>query len=200
MSSIVEDLEKQKKLQFENFDDNLWLFFSDDKGGKYMKFHFEVINCSNTGSVYNVHIFAMYEGSDSHSNMALVLPKFFEAIERLQSEEFSLIGHKVKVFLGDEYHFLDDYLGHQGSAATCPSSKDLVTLEHLRNHSGTAHTPEDCLIPERTIEDLEDSYNENLVKRGGGLHKRGKFYESVIRQVSFPNKIIVSCCSSYPPY
>ena len=27
MSSIVEDLEKQKKLQFENFDDNLWLPF-----------------------------------------------------------------------------------------------------------------------------------------------------------------------------
>ena len=96
ISSIVEDLEKQKKLQFENFDDNLWLLFSDGKGGKHMKFHFEVINCSNAGSVYNVHIFAMYEGSDSHSNMALVLPKFFEAIERLQSEEFSLIGHKVR--------------------------------------------------------------------------------------------------------
>ena len=96
--SIVEDLEKQKKLQFENFDDNLWLLFSGGKGGKHMKFHFEVINCSNAGSVYNVHIFAMYEGSDSHSNMALVLPKFFEAIERLQSEEFSLIGHKVRYF------------------------------------------------------------------------------------------------------
>ena len=48
-----------------------------------MKFHFEVINCSNAGSVYNVHIFAMYEGSDSHSNMALVLPKFYEAMQRL---------------------------------------------------------------------------------------------------------------------
>ena len=143
----MEDLEKQKKLQFENFDDNLWLLFSGDKGGKHMKFHFEVINCSNAGSVYNVHIFAMYEDSDSHSNMALVLPKSFEAIERLQSK-FSLISHKVKVLLGVDYHFLDDCLGHQGSAATCPSSKDLVTLEHLRNHSGTAHTPEDCLIPE----------------------------------------------------
>ena len=67
----MEDLEKQKKLQFENFDDNLWLLFSGDKGGKHMKFHFEVINCSNAGSVYNVHIFAMYEGSDSHSNIWL---------------------------------------------------------------------------------------------------------------------------------
>ena len=99
ISSIVEDLEKQKKLQFENFNDNLWLLISGDKGGKHMKFYFEVINCMNAGSVYNVHVFAMYEGSDSHSNMALVLPKFFDAIERLQSEEFSVLGHKVKVFL-----------------------------------------------------------------------------------------------------
>ena len=99
ISSIVEDLEKQKKLQFENFDVNLWLLFSGDKGGKHMKFPSEVISCSNAGSVYNVHIFAMYEGSNSHSNMALLLPKCFEAIERLQSEKFSLIRYKVKVFL-----------------------------------------------------------------------------------------------------
>ena len=97
ISSIVENLEKMKKLQFENFDDNTWLLFSGQKGGKHMKFHFEVINCSNAGSVYNLHIFAMCEGSDAHSNMALVLPKFFETIEKLQIEEFALIGHKVKV-------------------------------------------------------------------------------------------------------
>ena len=153
-----------------------------------MKFHFEVINCNNAGSVYNVHIFTMYHGSDSHSNMALVLPKCFQAIERLQGEEFFLIGHKFKVFLEGDYHLLHHCLGHQGSAATCPSSKDLVTLEHLRNYSGTAHTPEDCLIPERTIEDLEDSCRENLVEREGGLHQREKFYESVISRPLFPIK------------
>ena len=116
---------------------------------------------------------------------------------RVQNEEFSLTGHKVKVFLGVDYHFLDDCLGHQGSAATCPSSKDLVTLEHLRNHSGTAHTPEDCLILERTIEDLEASYNENLVDdRAGGLHKRRKFHESMISRPLFPIK---SLCHVVPP-
>ena len=163
---MVEELENQKKLQFKNFDDNLWLLFSGDKGAKHMKLHFELINCSNAGSVYDVHIFAMYEGSDSHSNMALFLPKFYEANERLESEEFSLFGHKVKVFLGGDYHFLDDCLGHQGSAATSTSSRDLVT-----------------------IEDLEASYNENLVDdRACGLHKRGKFHESIISRALFPIK------------
>ena len=77
----------------------------------------------------------------------------------------------------------------QGSAATCPSSKDLVTLENLRNHSATAQTPEDCLIPEQTMEDLEASYNENLVDdRAGGLHKRGKLHESIPSRALFPIK------------
>ena len=102
---------------------------------------------------------------------------------------FLLLGIRFKVFLGGDNHFLDGCLGHQGSAATCPSSKDLVTLEHLRNHSGTAHTPEDCLIPERTIKDLEASYNKNLVDdRAGGLHKRRKFHESIISRAFFPIK------------
>ena len=80
ISSKVENLEKQKKTQFENFDDNLWLF--REEGTKHMKFHFEVINCSNAHFAYNVHIFTVYEASDSQSNMALVLPKFYEAIEK----------------------------------------------------------------------------------------------------------------------
>ena len=42
------------------------------------------------------------------------------------------------------------------------------------------------LIPERKIEDLEASYNENLVDdRAGGLHKRGKFHESIIGRPLF---------------
>ena len=61
---MVKDLEQQGKLQFHGF---------SDKRGKLMKFHFEVINSKNVGSVYNVHICAMYEGADCHQNMTLVL-------------------------------------------------------------------------------------------------------------------------------
>ena len=81
------------------------------------------------------------------------------------------------------HHFLGDCLGHQGRAAIFSSSKDLVILERLRNHSGTAHTPEDC-----PIEGLEACYNENLDDRAGGLHKRGKFHKSIISRVLFPIK------------
>ena len=91
ISSLVEGLEKQKKLRFENFDYNLWLLFWRDKERrKAHKISFSRISFSNAGSVYSVHIFVMYEGSDSHSNMALVLP--------LQSQEIFLSGVRLRYF------------------------------------------------------------------------------------------------------
>ena len=71
-----------------------------------MKFNFEIINCKDSGSVYNVHIFAMYEGANSRQNMAKVLPKFSRDIEELKHESFSLSGHKIKIFLGVATIFL----------------------------------------------------------------------------------------------
>ena len=85
----------------------------------------------DSGAVYNIHIFAMYEGADSHQNMAKVLQNVLRDNEKMQSEKFSLCEHKVKVVLVGDYHFLDDCLGHQGSSATYPSAKHLVTLDHL---------------------------------------------------------------------
>ena len=56
------------------FGDNPWLLLSGSKGGKNMKFRFEVISC---------RFRLKYEGSDSHSEMTLVLPKFYEVIDSI---------------------------------------------------------------------------------------------------------------------
>ena len=180
-------MDLQGKLQYDNFDGNLCLLFAGGKGGKHIEFHFEIINCKDFGSVYNVHIFAMYEGADYRQKMAKVLRKFSRNIEEMQSERFSLCGHKVKIFLEGDYHFLDDCLGHQGSSATYPSAKDLVTLDHLRKHSGMAHTPENCPIVERTIKDLEASYNEMLAddRAGDDYNKIGKSQGSIFHAAIF---------------
>ena len=85
----------------------------------------------------------------------------------------------------------------QREAATFPSSKDLVTLEHLRNHSGKAHTPKDCPIPEQTKEDFQASYNENLADdRADRLHKREMFHKSIISRALF---LIKSLSYVVPP-
>ena len=122
--------------------------------------------------------------------MTLVLLKFFADIKTSQSEEFFLCGHKVKVFLEGDFKFLDDCLGHQGSAATYPSAKYSVHRDHLQNHAkGKAQTLEDCAeITARTVKELEASYNENLTddRAGGDLHKIRKCHESVTGKAIFP--------------
>ena len=65
-----------------------------------MKFHFEVIGTKSVVSVYDVHIFAMYKGSDSGENMEKVLAPFQECLKKIQADEFHLDGHCVKVFFG----------------------------------------------------------------------------------------------------
>ena len=110
----------------------------------------------------------------------------------MQSERFSLCRYKIKIFLGDDYHFLDDCLGHQGPSATYPSAKDLVTLDHLRKHPGIAHIPENGPIFERTMEDLKTCCNEMLTddRAGGDCHKTGKFHGSIIHAAMFPIKTL----------
>ena len=188
VSGIVEGLLSTQKVLLDDFTNEIWILFDGDKGGKHMKFHFEVINTNSSGSVFVVHMFAMYEASDSYDNMAKIILLYRPALIEMQSETFRISGYKVKAFLGGDFHFLDDCLGHQGSAASYPSAKDLVTLEHLRNHGGKPHMPAHCFIDLRSLSDYESSYNENLAedRMGGDLHKTGKFHESIVARSIFP--------------
>ena len=81
-------------------------------------------------------------------------------------------------------------LGHQGSASTFPSSLDLVTLEHLRNHGGHPYTPYHCNIELRSVGDYNLNYNENLCddRSNGSMRENGKFHNSVVEQMLFPIK------------
>ena len=170
------------------FDNEIWVLFAGDKGGGSMKFHLEIINSITSGSVDNVHIFCMYEGADTVENMWKVFHVFQQPITDLQEGNFRIEGRRIRVFLGGDFHFLDDVLGHQGSAATYPSSTDLVTLEHLRNHAGKPHNPENCQIDLRTIEHYHLSYNENLCddRNGGNTRENGKHHFSVVDKMLFP--------------
>ena len=100
-----------------------------------------------------------------------------------------LCGYKVKVILGNDFKFLDDCLGHQGSAATYPSAKYSVHQDHLQNRlKGKAHIQENCPeITAQTLTELEASYNGNLIddRAGCDLHKTGEYHESVPGKVTF---------------
>ena len=100
-----------------------------------MKYHLEIVNSLKAGSVDNAHIYCMFEATDSVENMRKVWLPHHDQIKKMYQEDFSIFGEGVQIFLGGDYHFLDDNLGHQGSSATYPSSNDKVLLNHLQNHA-----------------------------------------------------------------
>ena len=64
----------------------------------------------------------------------------------------------------------------------------------MQSHGGSPHTPDHCDIPLRSVQELEDCYNENLSdNRGSGnfhpnlnLNKTGRHHSSVSRRNLFP--------------
>ena len=109
----------------------------------------------------------------------------------MQAEGFTLREKVVILFLGGDYHFLDDNMGHQGSSASYPSSTD-VLLKHLQDHSESSHTPESCPTELRSIQQYYENYNENLAdyRDGNNLRVNGKYHYSVVGPMIFPLKSI----------
>ena len=172
------------------FNGKWWVLFSGDKGGNHMKFHLEVVNSLNNKSVDNVHLYCLFEASDTAINMRKVWNPYRSQVKKLMEPGFMINGREVEIFLGGDFHFLDDMLGHQGSSASYPCNVDYVPLSHLRNHGGFAHTPENCKddVPLRTIKEYQDYYNANLALSGEETAMRdgGKNFYSIVEPMIFP--------------
>ena len=195
MKNYIEEIIDRDTAGFlddEKFDNKWWLLFAGDKGGNHMKFHVEVINSKKAGSVDNVNIYCMFEAQDSVENMHKVWLPYYEEVKAMQAEGFTLREKGVILFLGGDYHFLDDNMGHQGSSASYPSSTDNVLLKHLQDHSESFHTPESCPTELRSIQQYYENYNENLAdyRHGNNLCVNGKYHYSVVGPMIFPLKSI----------
>ena len=106
-----------------------------------MKFHFGCINILKAGSVDNVHIFCMFEATDSLENKWKVFMPYYDRTQHIQEPATNVLGKELEIFLGGDYHFLDDCLGHQGSSASFPSAADIVELKLLHSHGGDLTHP-----------------------------------------------------------
>ena len=154
--------------------DLIWVVIHGDKGGKHMKFNFQIAYPES--SVRDVHVFSFYEGGDRPQCMRQVLTKFDDAFAELGSPDFRLDGHKVEFLLGGDYRFQDGVEGISGSTGTYPCGKCLVTLKHLREHGNRRadQTCEECNCTKREDSDLEELYNANLAVLSGEGRSAGK--------------------------
>ena len=126
----------------------------------------------------------MFEATDSVENMRKVWLPYYTQVKRMQEDGFTIYGKEVIVFLGGDYHFLDDNMGHQRSLATYPSSTDKVLLYHLQNHGGVTHTPENCPTEVRTMKDYYENLGDN--RSNNNMNENGKFHNSVVGPKIFP--------------
>ena len=81
---------------YEKPDSVLKIALGGDKGEKSMKFHFQT--CHPETSVFDVHVFCMFEGSDTPENMSKVLEKYSSAFQRMADPNSRIQGHKVEFF------------------------------------------------------------------------------------------------------
>ena len=100
-----------------------------------MKYHVEVVNSENAGAVESVNVYCMFEANDTVENMLKVWSFYYKQVVKMQEDGFVLCGRLLYVFLGGDYHYLGDSVGHQGSSSTYPSFMD-VLLKDLQNHGG----------------------------------------------------------------
>ena len=157
---------------YPGFYDKIWILFAGDKGGSFMKFHFEILNSKSVGSVVNVHCFCF-------EIMGKMFTYYFSSIKKMLEPDC------VKVLLSRDLKFLHAMFGHQGSSASYPSIKDYVELSHLRERSSAPHTPESCghEFEERTWAAIV-LYNQEF--NTDCRAKAGKHHYSLDKTILFP--------------
>ena len=136
---FIEEIIKRDISGFSNareLGDKWWILFSGDKGGSYMKYHREIVNSFKAGSVDNVHIYCMFEATDSVENMQKVWLPYQEQILRMYQEEYTICGKKCKCSLEVIITFwmttwvTKDHLPHTHHAPAkycCPTFKIMET-------------------------------------------------------------------------
>ena len=70
-----------------------------------MKFHLEILNNRNVGSVDNVHCFCFYKGSDREEDILKMFQPFVRPLKEMGSKDFKLCGRNIQLFLGGDFKF-----------------------------------------------------------------------------------------------
>ena len=92
---------KVKYSFYEDPDSVVKIVLGGDKGGKSMKFHFEI--CHPETSVFDVHVFCMFEGADCPENLSKALEKFSSAFESMADPDFRLIFFSLWILLSRKW-------------------------------------------------------------------------------------------------
>ena len=66
-------------------EDEIWIKIGGDKGGGSFKMSFQICNLDNPNSIDNTCVFAVFNASDSTTNLHVALDRYKEQIDTLQT-------------------------------------------------------------------------------------------------------------------
>ncbi len=75
--------------------DQIWIKLGGDKGGKYMKINFQILNVPHPNSIHNTCVFAIFQASDSPTNLHIALDRYQEQVDQLESQTWRYRKYKL---------------------------------------------------------------------------------------------------------
>ena len=118
--------------------------FDGDAGGGRFVAEFTFLN--NLDRKVRLHPFLLYEGTDCRENLEVTLGKLTQQIRDLEGTKITVKGIclKIKLFGVFDLCALNCIIGKQNHSATFFDAWTDCSLEHIQNHSGKTHTPNNC--------------------------------------------------------
>ena len=92
-------------------ENEVWVKLGGDKGGHTFKMNFQIVNVPHPNSIHNTCVFAVFEASDSVTNLHIALDRYKYQITALQNTQWRLelnqgyINVKLSKLLWAEFHF-----------------------------------------------------------------------------------------------
>ena len=162
--------------------------YDSDAGGGRVVSSFAFLNRKDED--IKLHPFIIFEGSDDRKNMEMTLGHFTEQFRRLEGAEVEVNGKQVKIMQFGLFDLcaLNILIGKQNHSATFPCAWTNVHKDHLQNHAGIPHTPENCPdIDFLTNSHYEKNLAHHVVASGDkSMNKTGKEFGSIVNNNLIP--------------
>ena len=147
-------------------ENDLWVKFVGDHGGKSLKFSLQLLNVSHPNSCKNTIPLCLFSAKDSAANLESALGMYQEQLEKLQATAWTdKAGSEkhIQTFLCGDYEFLTTMFGITGANGVHPC---------LFCHTDKTTIKKVLTVPPkvRTLDTLHDCH-QSFLRDGGHLKK-----------------------------
>ena len=168
--------------------DEIWIKVGADHGGNSLKMTLQTANLERPNSKSNTFLCCLFEGKDTHENLATILGEYSQQLNELRQMEWH--GKKVETFVFGDYDFLCKMYRISGAAGVHPCIWCTVSKANMQK------SPDKQLqVARRTLKSLRKDHRQFL-RHGKGKKGNAKKFNNVMTGAVWRISINHVC----PPY